>query len=253
MNELKQQVEQLVAQHGARLLHLCVCGSRAFGYASPQSDYDVRFIYVFPLSRYFSLTPPPEELHLEGADAVGYELGKFLRIAHKNGWNALEMLQAPAWYSHPCVDELRVLCREAFQPERAAHSLQGCALAYLRRLQHLSPEDRGGEKEAKLLLGALRTLLAANYALTQRRPYPLPMAELVQQSGPAELCDIVAQLTACRTECLPPSPELLAAAREYCELLRQPLADVSQSAEGIALFSPMERFYVNLVTSSPED
>lgn len=247
MNELKQQVEQLVEQHGARLLHLCVCGSRAFGYASPQSDYDVRFIYVFPLSRYFSLTPPPEELHLEGADAVGYELGKFLRIAHKNGWNALEMLQAPAWYSHPCVDELRVLCREAFQPERAAHSLQGCALAYLRRLQHLSPEDRGGEKEAKLLLGALRTLLAANYALTQRRPYPLPMAELVQQAGPAELCDIVAQLTACRTECLPPSPELLAAAHRHCEQLSLSLSEVSLQGDVPASAERMERFYEEAV------
>ena len=247
MNELKQQVEQLVEQHGARLLHLCVCGSRAFGYASPQSDYDVRFIYVFPLSRYFSLTPPPEELHLEGADAVGYELGKFLRIAHKNGWNALEMLQAPAWYSHPCVDELRVLCREAFQPERAAHSLQGCALAYLRRLQHLSPEDRGGEKEAKLLLGALRTLLAANYALTQCRPYPLPMAELVQQAGPAELCDIVAQLTACRTECLPPSPELLAAAHRHCEQLSLSLSEVSLQGDVPASAERMERFYEEAV------
>ena len=247
MNELKQQVEQLVAQHGARLLHLCVCGSRAFGYASPQSDYDVRFIYVFPLSRYFSLTPPPEELHLEGADAVGYELGKFLRIAHKNGWNALEMLQAPAWYSHPCVDELRVLCRDAFQPERAAHSLQGCALAYLRRLQHLSPEDRGGEKEAKLLLGALRTLLAANYVLTQRRPYPLPMAELVQQAGPAELCDIVAQLTACRTECLPPSPELLAAAHRHCEQLSLSLSEVSLQGDVPASAERMESFYEEVV------
>ena len=250
MNELKQQVEQLVEQHGARLLHLCVCGSRAFGFASPQSDYDVRFIYVFPLSRYFSLTPPPEELHLEGADAVGYELGKFLRIAHKNGWNALEMLQAPVWYSHPCVEELRELCREAFKPERAAHSLQGCALAYLRRLQHMSPEDRGGEKEAKLLLGALRTLLAASYALKHRRPYPLPMAELVQQVGPAELCDIVAQLTACRTQCLPPSPETLAAARRYCEQLRQPLAELPQSADEIVLSFAMEKFYMNVVKVS---
>ena len=247
MNELKQQVEQLVEQHGARLLHLCMCGSRAFGYASPQSDYDVRFIYVFPLSRYFSLTPPPEELHLEGADAVGYELGKFLRIAHKNGWNALEMLQAPAWYSHPCVDELRVLCREAFQPERAAHSLQGCALAYLRRLQHLGTEDRGGEKEAKLLLGALRTLLAASYALTQRRPYPLPMAELVQQAGPAELCDIVAQLTACRAQCMEPSPELLAAAHAHCGQLSLSLSEIPLPGGVPAGEERMEKFYVDTV------
>ncbi len=248
MNELRQLVAQLVELHGARLLHLCVCGSRAFGYASPHSDYDVRFIYAFPIARYFALTPPPEELHLEGADAVGYELGKFLRIAHKNGWNALEMLHAPVWYSHPCVEELRALCRAEFKAARAAHSLLGCALAYLRRLKHLSPADACGDKEVKLLLGALRTLLAASFVMEQRCPYPLHMAELVQQVGSPELCDIVAQLTACRAQNLAPQPAILADARAYCEQLRQQLEDVPDVDDAITCSAALEKFYINIVS-----
>ena len=54
------KVRQLAAENGATLLLVALCGSRAFGYAAPQSDADVRFVYVYPQSRYFSLAAPPE-------------------------------------------------------------------------------------------------------------------------------------------------------------------------------------------------
>lgn len=245
---LKQAVIDLCAEQGAEPLLICVCGSRSFGYAAPHSDYDVRFIYAFPPARYFSLTPPPEELRVEGADAVGYELGKFLRIAHKNGWNALEMLASPLLYSHACVEELRVLCQAALRPERAAHSLRHCAHTYLRHLQHLPTAEQAREKACKLLLGALRVLLAASYVLQHRKMYPLLMAELVRATGTPELCDIVAQLAACRAQGLTPAPELLAAAGKYCEQLEAALPELPPIDDTTPDATAMEAFYMHVVT-----
>ena len=244
---LSATVRQLVEQQGGRLLHLCVCGSRSFGYASPQSDYDVRFIYAFPMDRYFWLESPPEELRLEGADAVGYELGKFLRIAYKNGWNALEMLETPSWYSHECINELRELCRSAFRPERAAHSLYGCALAYLRRLSHLPQSEQGSEVECKLLLGALRTLLAAKYSLEVRKPYPLLMVELVRLMGEPELCRVVAALTESRRLSVPVSAEIIAQARQYGDVLQASLSDICVETQQETSPAALESFYFKII------
>lgn len=52
--ELLHSIE---AEHGVKVLYACESGSRAWGFASPDSDYDVRFVYVRPLEDYLSLVP----------------------------------------------------------------------------------------------------------------------------------------------------------------------------------------------------
>lgn len=47
MNALIQEkLNEIEARENVRILHCVKSGSRAWGFASPDSDYDVRFIYV---------------------------------------------------------------------------------------------------------------------------------------------------------------------------------------------------------------
>ena len=54
-------LRQLAAQQGCRFLFAAESGSRAWGFASPDSDYDVRAIYVKPLEWYLAVEAAPKD------------------------------------------------------------------------------------------------------------------------------------------------------------------------------------------------
>ena len=68
-------LRSIEAEHGVRVLYACESGSRAWGFASPDSDYDVRFVYVRPLDGYLSLAPVRDVIEVmypqENIDLVG--------------------------------------------------------------------------------------------------------------------------------------------------------------------------------------
>lgn len=244
-----QSVQELCAEQGATPLLICLTGSRAYGCHGPQSDYDVRFVYAYPAARYFSLTPLPDELRLPDGDVLGFELGKFLRIIHKSGWNVHELLHAPVWLAHPCVEELHALASPALCPGVMAHGLMSAAHVYLRRLQHLSPGDAGTMRECKLSIGTLRTLLCARYVLQNKAFYPLSIKELMQQIGTPEQQVLMAHLVSCRALEELPDPQVLVDVRRQCEQLQQQLLAVPLPQEPLTDECLMNDFYVRIVNS----
>ena len=58
-----QHVHALAAERGVRILYACETGSRSWGFASPDSDYDVRFVFVHPLRRYLSIQEPQSDIN----------------------------------------------------------------------------------------------------------------------------------------------------------------------------------------------
>lgn len=76
-------------------------GSRAWGFASPDSDYDCRFVFVRPIAQH--LTPWPArdviEFPPEGdLDANGWDFGKALRLLLKGNAVIIEWLRSPVIY-----------------------------------------------------------------------------------------------------------------------------------------------------------
>ena len=45
-NIILEKIKEIERTENVKILHCIESGSRAWGFASPDSDYDVRFIYV---------------------------------------------------------------------------------------------------------------------------------------------------------------------------------------------------------------
>jgi predicted nucleotidyltransferase len=94
-------LDQAAEEHGVHLPLAIESGSRAWGFPSPDSDYDCRFIYVRPAIRH--VTPWPErdviEYPLQGdLDANGWDLAKALRLLLKGNAVVIEWLRSPVIY-----------------------------------------------------------------------------------------------------------------------------------------------------------
>jgi predicted nucleotidyltransferase len=82
-DEIQTRLAAIESEHGVRVLYACESGSRGWGFASPDSDYDVRFIYAHPLPWYLSVEPQRDviELPISGdLDINGWELRKALKL-----------------------------------------------------------------------------------------------------------------------------------------------------------------------------
>lgn len=55
VSRIQTALTQLEAAHGIRILYACESVSRAWGFPSPDLDYDVRFIYCHPATWYLTL------------------------------------------------------------------------------------------------------------------------------------------------------------------------------------------------------
>jgi predicted nucleotidyltransferase len=53
--EILRRIRNAEAEHGVQVLLAVESGSRAWGFESPNSDYDARFIYVHPQDWYLSV------------------------------------------------------------------------------------------------------------------------------------------------------------------------------------------------------
>jgi predicted nucleotidyltransferase len=109
----------------ARVLLAIESGSRAWGFPSPDSDYDCRFIYVRRRDDYLALLAPRDVIEL-AADAVldvnGWDLIKALRLLLKGNAVVIEWLTSPFVYAGDARfrDEALALARRAAQPAAVA-------------------------------------------------------------------------------------------------------------------------------------
>lgn len=111
----------VAAEHGVRVALAIESGSRAWGFASPDSDYDCRFVYVRPVAAYLALWPERDviETPLDAVlDVNGWDLAKAVRLATAGNATVGEWLRSPHVYDgDPAFrDELLALVGEVADP-----------------------------------------------------------------------------------------------------------------------------------------
>lgn len=170
-------------------------GSRAWGFASPDSDYDCRFLYLRRRSDYLALWAPRDviETPLDGLlDVNGWDIAKALRLIVKGNAVVIEWLRSPIAYRGDAAfrDTLDV-----FAETIAPRGLIARHYLHLGQRQWARHAD-GGEMPGKKLFYALRPAAALRWMRlhTGRLP-PMNFVQLLAESQPpGELADVVADL-----------------------------------------------------------
>jgi predicted nucleotidyltransferase len=99
--EIQRRLSTIERDHNVRIVLAVESGSRAWGFPSPDSDFDVRFIYAKALDDYLSLQPgrdviePPAD---DPFDFSGWEVRKALNLLLKCNAIASEWLESPVIY-----------------------------------------------------------------------------------------------------------------------------------------------------------
>ncbi len=103
IEEIKKTLKQVEIANDITILYACESGSRAWGFASPDSDYDVRFIYVRPLKNYLSIRDRRDIIEVpvnEILDISGWDIRKALQLFLKSNAPLYEWLQSPVIYKN---------------------------------------------------------------------------------------------------------------------------------------------------------
>ena len=165
-------------EHDVRVLFACESGSRGWGFASPDSDYDVRFIYVNRLPWYLTVEPGRDviEQPISGElDVNGWDLRKALQLLRDSNPTLLEWLRSPIVYrqDEAWMARFRLLAETGFSQVRGYHHYVSMARKNLR--EHLY----GDVVRFKKYLYVMRPLLAARWIREGRGVPPMPFAQLV--------------------------------------------------------------------------
>lgn len=177
-NVIVNKLREIEQTENVRILLAVESGSRAWGFASPDSDYDVRFIYVRPKEDYLRLNRMRDVIELPISDELdinGWDLDKTLKLLYRFNPGLFE------WFSSPIV-YLETEFSSAFRPvmNRYFSSKKGLhhylSMAYNNNREFL----RGDTVKAKKYFYVLRPVLACKWIMEKNSPPPMLFSELVE-------------------------------------------------------------------------
>jgi hypothetical protein len=141
MSSILPRLLEIESLHTIRIVYACESGSRAWGFPSADSDYDVRFLYLHPTPWYLSVEQKRDVIEIPEVDKLdisGWDLRKALELFHRSNPPLLEWLGSPVIYleRYGVAARLRELAREYYSPHTCIyhylHMAQGNYRQYLK-------------------------------------------------------------------------------------------------------------------------
>lgn len=172
------KLNEIESGNNITLLFACESGSRGWGFPSPDSDYDVRFIYVRSKKFYLSVAERRGDIHFpitDELDVYGWDIRKVLQLVRKSNTTPFEWLQSPVIYKEQegFKDELFDVCKQYFSRRSNIHHYLGIAKGSMESMAE------NGEIGIKKLFYVLRPLLAAKWCMEKNSIAPMTIEPLM--------------------------------------------------------------------------
>ena len=179
-------LNQIEKEYEVKVFYACDAGSRALGFASPDSDYDIRFIYIHKKDWYLSIDQEKDVIEIPKEDSlstivdpkldvVGWELIKTLRLFRKSNPSLLEWLNSKYVY-----------CNHAYLAEKLK-SMQDNVISHKAYINHhlnlvtrnVIDMQKKKEWRGKVYLYILRSILSAKWLQKHRQIPPVEFMQLL--------------------------------------------------------------------------
>lgn len=175
---LRKRLAEIERADGVTVFYACESGSRAWDFASDDSDFDVRFLYIRPRDWYLCLQDQRDviEAPIEGIyDVNGWDVRKALLLGAKSNPVLFEWLSSPIRYvEQPLAARFGEVVRACFDPAKAYHHY--LSMARNQRRAYL----RASTVRHKKYFYVLRPLLACDFLLDQGRTIPMRFGDLMK-------------------------------------------------------------------------
>lgn len=186
-------------EFGVTVVYACEAGSRAWGFQSPDSDYDVRFVYIRPRDWYLSFDVERqrdviERPIVEEIDCSGWDIRKALYLFTRSNGALIEWLNSP----------IRYVERGGFAASLRDLSTTHCnATALCHHYSHMARNNFrgyliGNRVRLKKYLYVLRPLLAVRHIERELGIPPVRFESLVAAAAPAAIQPGIASLLAAK-------------------------------------------------------
>ena len=186
------KLKEIEEKEQVKVLHAVESGSRAWGFASPDSDYDVRFVYVRPMEYYLGLQSKKDFIEWEldeTLDINGWDLSKALQHFHKSNATLFEWSNSPVVYQTTSRwNEIKAVSENYFSSKATMYHYYGTAQ---KNYQEYLTEEM---VKYKKYFYVLRPLLACKWIEKKTCPPPVLFKELVEEVLEPDMKPVIEEL-----------------------------------------------------------
>ena len=174
-----EKLKEIEERENVKIIHCIESGSRAWGFASPDSDYDVRFIYVRPLEYYLRLDSTRDVIEWQLDDTLdinGWDIKKALTLLHKSNPTLFEWSTSPIVYKTTEEwSKIKEIINDYFVSKSGLYHYLSTAKGNYREY------IKGDNVRLKKYFYVLRPILACKWILDKGTPPPMEFQALMEE------------------------------------------------------------------------
>lgn len=177
-DQILKKLHEIEQQYNIEILFAVESGSRAWGFASPDSDFDIRFVYKQKMENYLSLWDSKDSIEFmteDDLDGSGWDLKKATLLLAKSNASFLGWLFSPIIYidKNGTLAAMKKLATDNFNPIAGFHHYHSMNKGFYEQLE-------SKDLKLKAFFYATRTAFCANWILKKETIPPVVFQELYE-------------------------------------------------------------------------